>query len=58
MVGVEFLKEDWVQYIISGYPRSLFWAVPLPVDEIFQMTASASGVQNLLDLVDGFFFQD
>lgn len=52
---MEVCEKGRVEDVILGYPRPLFWAASLPVDEIFQTATSTSGVQNFKDNIDWFF---
>lgn len=47
VILVEGLKHD----VMTGNPRPLLWAVPLPVDQVMPASAPPVDIQNLLDAV-------
>lgn len=47
------VEELRVRDVIMGYPRSLLWTIPLPVNQELKTSYTAKGVEDLMDLVDG-----
>lgn len=43
--------QFWVQDVGSSNPRTLFWAVPLPIYQILQIPSATSGFEEPTDSV-------
>lgn len=43
--------------LVSVDPRALFWAISLPVIQVFRMVTAATGVENVKNQVDHAVFQ-
>ncbi len=49
---MKVLYELWAHDVAEGYPGTLLWSVPLPIDQVLYTSASPSYRQQLFNCVD------